>query len=423
MKKFVLSLVIAFSAVNFPQDVIDKIVAIVDDEIILKSEWDFQSALFAAQRNLSDKDEAVRMQVLNALIEEKLVYAQAELDSIIVSEEDVNRQIDYQLDMLLRQYGTKEKIEQMYGMSLEKIKRELREDVKKNIMVQRLQEKKFGVVEASRREVELFFEKFKDSLGVIPEKLKLYHIFKNPATSSELKKKYRDYAVAILDSIKSGADFATMAKLYSEDPGSAKVGGDLGFVKKGIFYPEFEAAAFALNEGQISEVIESPVGFHIIQLLERRGEAIHTRHILIKVKADDEADLRMIEFLTDVRDSISKKVASFSDFARKYSDDKETAPFGGLLGIFYLNQLDKNLLDITAKLKEGDVSFPKRVDTEKNEYGYHIVYLEKRIPQHQPDIDIDYSDLKRLADDYKKQKLYKEWIDELKTKIFWELKI
>lgn len=423
MKKLILSFVVVFCGMVFPQQTLDKIIAIVDNEIILQSEWDFQSALFAAQRNLNDKDEALRMQVLNALIEEKLVYAEAELDSIIVSEEEVQRQIDYQLDMILRQYGSKEKVEQMYGMSLEKIKRELREDVKKNIMVQRLQEKKFGVVEASRREVEQFFGKFKDSLGVIPEKVKLYHIFKNPATSSDLKKKYFDYAAAILDSIKNGADFAQMAKTYSEDPGSAKVGGDLGFVKKGIFYPEFESAAFALNDGEMSEVVESPVGFHIIQLLEKRGEAIHTRHILIKVKADDETDLKTIEFLTDVRDSIIKGVAPFTDFAKKYSDDDETAPFGGLLGNFYLNQLDKNLLDITAKLKDGDISFPKRVDTEKNEYGYHIVYLQKRIAQHQPDIDVDYADLKRLADDYKKQQLYKDWIEELKIKIFWELKI
>lgn len=423
MKKLIISFIVVFCGMIFSQQTLDKIIAIVDNEIILQSEWDFQSSLFAAQRNMNEKDESLRMQVLNALIEEKLVYAQAELDSIIVSEEEVQRQIDYQLDMILRQYGSKEKVEQMYGMSLEKIKRELRDDVKKNIMVQRLQEKKFGVVEASRREVEQFFEKFKDSLGVIPEKVKLYHIFKNPATSSDLKKKYFDFASAILDSIKNGADFAQMAKNYSEDPGSAKVGGDLGFVKKGIFYPEFESAAFALNDGELSGVVESPVGFHIIQLLEKRGEAIHTRHILIKVKADDETDLRTIEFLTDVRDSIIKGVLPFSDFAKKYSDDDETAPFGGLLGNFYLNQLDKNLLDVTAKLKDGDISFPKRVDTDKNEYGYHIVYLQKRIAQHQPDIDVDYSELKRLADDFKKQQLYKDWIEELKSKIFWELKI
>ena len=230
-------------------------------------------------------------------------------------------------------------------------------------------------------------------------------------------------AQKLLDSIKAGADFAVLAKANSEDPGSAVHGGDLGFVKRGVFYPQFEAAAFELTVNEISPVIESPVGYHIIQLLEKRGDAIHCRHILVKVKADEEADLKTIEYLTDIRDSIVRYKLPFTDMAKKYSDDKETAVFGGVLGTFYQNQVDKNLLEIVSKLKEGEISFPRRIDYSANVYGYHIVYLQKKIAQHSPDINIDFDEVKRLAEEYKKQKLYGEWIAEIKKKIFWEIRL
>ncbi|GMU87183.1 MAG: peptidylprolyl isomerase [Ignavibacteriales bacterium] len=423
MKKILFLLFFLFTVIASAQDVIDKIVAIVDNEIILKSELDFQVNMVANQRKIDPSSPNLRTQVLNAMIEEKLLYAQALLDSIVVSEEEVRRQIDYQLETIISQVGSKEKVEQMYGMTMEKIRREIRDNVRKEILVNRMQEKKFGMIESSRREVEEFFTKFKDSLGVIPEKVKLSHIFRNPQTSTALKQKYFDLAKAILDSIKAGADFAEMAKKYSEDPGSAAAGGDLGYVKRGVFYPEFESAAFALEVNELSEVIESPVGYHIIQLMDRRGESISSRHILIKIKADDEADLDAIEFLTDIRDSVLKGHGKFSDYARKYSDDNETKDFGGVLGTFYMEQLDKNLLDIVSKTREGDISYPKRINVSQINYGYHIVWIEQRLAQHKPDLEIDFTDLKKLADEYKKQRLYAEFLTELKSKIFWEVKI
>ncbi|MCC6549108.1 MAG: peptidylprolyl isomerase [Ignavibacteriaceae bacterium] len=423
MKKILFLLFFSFALTVPAQDVIDKIVAIVDNEIILKSELDFQVNMVANQRKIDPASPNLRNQVLNAMIEEKLLYAQALLDSIVVSEEEVRRQIDYQLETIISQVGSKEKVEQMYGMSMEKIRREIRDNVRKEILVNRMQEKKFGMIESSRREVEEFFTKFQDSLGVIPEKVKLSHIFRNPQTSEALKQKYFDLAKAILDSIKAGADFSEMAKKYSEDPGSAAAGGDLGYVKRGVFYPEFESAAFALEINELSDVVESPVGYHIIQLMDRRGESISSRHILIKIKADDEADLDAIDFLTSVRDSILKGSGQFAEFARKYSDDPETKDFGGVLGTFYMEQLDKNLLDIVTKTREGDISYPKRINVSQINYGYHIVWVEKRMAQHKPDIEVDYTDLKKLSDEYKKQRLYAEFLTELKSRIFWEIKI
>ncbi len=421
MRKIIFIILICVS-VN-AQEVLDKIVAVVDNEIILKSELEFRAAYEAAQRNLSTSDSTLLKNILMQMIEEKLLYAQAELDSIVVTDEQVKSQLDYQINYFIQQYGSQEKLEQIYGMPVEKIKRVLRNDTRKNMMAQMLQQKKFGEVQISRKEVEDFFDMYRDSLGIIPEKYEIAHIFQNPKTGDRARKRAYNFAKSLLDSLKKGADFATLAKKYSDDPGSALQGGDLGFVKRGVFYPEFEAVAFSLTPNQISDVIESPVGFHIIQMLERRGEAIHTRHILIKMKSDDETDLKAIEFLNDIRDSINSGKNTFEYYAKKYSDDKETAKFGGNLGTFEANQLDKSLLDQIYKMKEGDISFPKRIELDKNTYGYHIVKLIRRIPQHKVNLELDYEEIKRLAEYYKKQKLYKNWMKELKEKIYWEIRL
>jgi peptidyl-prolyl cis-trans isomerase SurA len=421
IKMIFLFLVIVCTA--YSQEVLDKIVAVVGNEYITKSELQFQTNLYAAQRKISPATPGLEKQVLENLINEKLIYAQANLDSITVTEDEVNQRIDYQIQLFEQQFGSKENVEKAYGMSIEKIKRELNDNIRKQLMIQKLQQKNFGDLDVSRREVEEFFDKFKDSLGVIPEKVEIAHIFRNPKTTSAARTKAKEFAESILDSLKHGADFADMAKKYSEDPGSAAHGGDLGFVKKGVFYPEFEAAAFALNPGQISDVVESPVGFHIIQLIEKRGESIHARHILIKIKNDDDADLKTIQFLSDIRDSIIKGDGTFSEFAKKYSDDESSKNLGGNLGTFYLNQLDKNLLDVVSKLKEGDISFPKRMDYGQGSYGYHIVYLKKRTPQHIADLNKDYPEVKKLADEYKKQQKYDEWLSELKKKIYNEIRM
>ncbi len=423
MKILLIILFTFFTSFLFSQETIDKVVAVVDNEIILQSELEFQTSIYASQRGMDPKSPELKKQILNSMIDEKLVYAQAELDSIIISDEEISQRIEYQIQMLKQQYGSVENIEKMYNMTIEKIKRELREDVRKNLMVQRLREKNFAPVEASRREVEEFYYSFKDSLGMIPEKLRIYHIFRNPKTTDRLKKQYFDFANSILDSIKRGASFEEMAKKYSEDPGSKAYGGDLGFVKKGVFYPEFESAAYSLETGDISDVIETPVGYHIIELLERRGESIHTRHILFKFKTDANADLETIEFLTAIRDSIINGTNTFQFYAKKFSEDKETAPFSGDLGTFYINQVDKNLLDVVSKLKQGEISFPKRIDYGQGTYGYHIVFLLSRIPQHPASLEEDYAELKRLADEYKKQKQYDKWLSSLKDKIYWEVRI
>lgn len=423
MKKFLFFVIIFIASSLHAQEVIDKIAAVVNNEVIMKSEVDFRTSQLAAQRNLNPADPALKKQILNAIIEEKLLYAQSLLDSVTVSDDDVNRRVDYQIEQFIQQLGSKEKVEQAYGMTIEKIKRELRENTRKSLMAQTLMQKKFGMVESSRREVVEFYKTYKDSLGLIPEKYTISHIFVNPKASEKVKQKARDFAQSLIDSIKSGKDFAELAKKYSEDPGTASQGGDLGFSKRGRLVPEFEASAFALEPGQVSGVVETVFGFHIIQTLEKRGDAVHARHILIKVKNDEDADLKTIEFLSDLRDSVIRGLGKFEEYAKKYSDDKETQKFGGLIGTYDVGQLDKNMLAEVEKLKSGEISYPKRIELNNGIYGYHIIYLIKKTSQHKADLEADYADIKQLADYQKQDKLRQQWINELKEKIYWEIRL
>ena len=421
--KYILAFMVILSLQYSAQQKLDEIVAVVDSEIILKSELDLRVSIESSRSNLSPEDPILRKRILDGMVTEKLLYAQAELDSIEVSDEEITQMLDNQMNYFISQYGSRERVEETYGMSIEMIKREFREDTKKNLMAQRVQQQKFGEIEVTRREVYEFYETYKDSLGLIPEKFTLGHIFINPAKTSDVKAKSRILANSLLDSLKNGADFAQLATKYSDDPGSRSQGGDLGTVSRGVFYPEFESAALTLKEGEISEVVESPVGFHIIQLLERKGNQIHTRHILIMVKSDDQADLGAIELLTDIKDSIRLGINTFEYYAMTYSDDKETGKLGGKLGTLEVGQLEQQLLTAVYPLSNGEISAPQKLNTDPQNYGYHIVKLYDRKPEHVATIEDDYDDIKRLAEFRKREKMFKEWVEELKSHIYWEVKI
>jgi len=423
IKKIFLLLNLLCIPIMFAQESIDKIVAVIGDEIILKSELDYQVNFEAAQRGLDSKDKNVQKKILEAMIGQKLLYPQSILDSILVSDQEVDQQLDYQMNYFVQQYGSRERVEKAYGMTIDRIKREMRSDTRKQMMAERVKQQKFGNVEVTRREVEEFYSGYKDSLGLIPEKFDVSHIFINPKASEKVKKLTYKFALSLLDSIKLGKDFAELAKKYSDDPGSKNQGGDLGTVKRGVFYPEFEAAAYSLKSGETSGVIESPVGFHIIQLLERKGEAIHTRHILVKIKNDSESDLKAIELLTEIRDSINKGINTFGYFAAKYSDDKETSKFSGNLGSFESGQLDKSLLDQVYKMKVDEIGFPKRLEIDGTNYGFHIIKLNSRIPEHIANLGQDFDEIKKLAQFQKREKLYQKFVNDLKDNIYWQINI
>ncbi|MCX8056574.1 MAG: peptidylprolyl isomerase [Ignavibacteria bacterium] len=405
------------------QEVLDKVVAVVDNQFILLSELEFQTQMIAYQRKLNPKDPALRKAVLNSLIEEKLMLAQAEFDSIRVTEDEVNRQLEFQIENFIQQFGSKEKLEQAYNRPLEKIKRELRDEIRNNILIQKVQDSKFGRLEVSRYEVEQFYEKYKDSIGLVPEEVQLSQIFIQAKLSESDRDFLKNKLRAILDSIKNGGDFADFARRYSEDINTAKAGGDLGFVRRGLLVKEFEEVVFTMKEGEISDIIETPFGFHIAQLLERRGEAVRVRHILLKLQTSPESEQRIINFLNSIRDSIINGINTFAYYARIYSEDKATAQFGGEMGRVPVAELDPDLRNLISKMKEGEVSKPRKLTVSKDMYGYQLIYLEKRIPEHYPDLSLDYEKIAQLALNQKRQKVYRDLIEQLKKQVYWEIRL
>lgn len=399
---------------------IDRIIAIVDKEIITESELTERVTLSALQNRLNPADSTLRKEVLDALIAEKLVLAQAYIDSIQVTDEEVTRQLDQQINALIQRAGSQERLEQVYGMPLARIKRESREIMRKQMMVARVRQAKENTIQISRREVEDFFLAYKDSLPRIPEEFELSHIFVVPKPDTVIEQQTRAFMAALLDSLRKGTDFAAFARRYSQD-GSAAAGGDLGWAKRGDYVREFEEVVFGLKENQISDIVKTQFGFHIIQLIERRGESVHARHILRQVEKGTASDSAAIVLLDSLRVRVQNG-ESFSELAKAYSEDQETKPLGGNLGRVSIDQLQEPLASIVKNMKEGEVSAPHRVPHGAS-YGYQIVMVRKRIPEHAPSLETDYRRIEQIALQFKKARISMEWIEELKKNIYWEVRM
>lgn len=395
---------------------LDRIVAVVGNEIITESELDLQMLRVAMRQKIDVKDPKERRKVLDELLNRKLMLAQAVLDSVEVTEDMVSQQLDQQIRQFEAQYGSVQKLEQAAGMSISQMKREFREDIRKNLMVESLQREKFGQLTITHREVEEFFASFKDSLPQVPEQVELRQITAYPKVMDSFKETARAKANDLLDSIRAGSDFAALARRFSDDVASAKNGGDLGQARRGLFVKEFEEAAFALQPGQVSGVVESPFGFHIIKQIERKGEAIRCSHILIRVQKTGESDNAAKAKLADLRTRILAG-EDFAALAREFSEDVETRQLGGDIGLVEVQQMGSDLQQIQQKLMPGEVSEPTRVSLERD-YAFMIVQLVRRVPPHAPTLADDYARVQGWARIFKQNRMYNEWLASLKTSVY-----
>ena len=414
-------LLLAAPALHSQQEVVDRVVAVVGREPIFLSDLNSQIELYTFTNRVDPNTPGLREQVLEVMINEKLVLSKALEDTnIVVTEDEVNNELDAQIAQRVQQLGSEKKVEEVFGMSIPRLKREYRDGMRKQMLSAKLWEAKNMTINASRREVEDFFEQYKDSLTLIPEELELYHIFSVPKVSQQLKDSIRAQAKRILDSIRTGGDFADFAKRYSEDAATKLYGGNLGFVRRGEFFAEFEEAVFALKDSALSDVVETPIGFHIIQLVERRGEQVHPRHILFKLKRDESESDSTIAFLNALRESVAAG-SNFSDLAKKYSDDKESASLGGFLGRYSVKQFDPSVVEAVKELKEGEVSLPVEFISGSTR-GFQILYLKTRIPEHSMTLSTDWNRLQQLATSFKRNTVYQDWIKQLRSEIYWDVR-
>jgi len=403
--------------------IIDGIAAIVGNEIVLRSEVNQYTINTALQMGIDlqknpEKLKALRKQVLENLIVQKILLQKAREDSIEVDDSQVDQALDNQVQQWIQQMGSKEAVEKYFGGSINKIKRQFRDDIKNRMLVDKLQQEKFQKIHISRTEVEHFYQTMKDSLPKRGTSVNLSHILLTVKPGKDAKEAAYEKISKILKQLKSGADFAELAKKYSEDPGSAPKGGDLGYVKRGDFVKEFEEAAFKLKPGQISGIVETKFGYHIIQLIDRKGEKIRVRHILIRVVPSQQDELKTVKEIKELYRR-AKAGEDFAELAKKYSDDQTTKDKGGNLGWFEINQLQvKEFRAVAETLKVGEVSEPF-----KTKFGYHIVKLNDRREGGAWSLDKDWEQLEQMALARKRNEEFQKWVQSLRKNVYIDVKM
>ncbi len=413
---------------------LDGVVAVVGDEIILKSEIDEQLKFIAYQNRIPPDDERLPMmwrQILEEAINLKVLFTKAKLDSISVSNEEIDAQVERRMEFIRQRIGSDEAISEYFGKSISQLRADMREEIRAGLMVEQLRRKKFSGLSISNEEVQQFYLTYQDSLPEIPAEFEAAFIAIRPKVDSAAKKVAFEKILDIQRKLKEGADFAELAKAYSED-GSARNGGDLGFAKRGEFVKPFEEAAFSLREGQISKIVETIFGYHIIQLLERRGESVRTRHILIKfdrsnLNADD-----AIAKLNAIRERVQTGKSSFGLEARLYSEDEESAQRGGDIispqtgsSRIAFDEIkgDPDLVRLLQAMNVGEISEPQRYQISGGEFAYRIVWLKYRADAHKMNLKQDYTRIRNLALQKRQNEIYQEWLADLRKQVYWRINL
>lgn len=401
------------------QEVLDRIVAVVDDQVILQSELLQYAYSLAVQlgidpRKQPDKFNELRDGALQSLIAQKVLLTKAREDSVTVEARQVDQVLDERLKGMIDQLGSEEKVEEYFGQPLRKVKRTLRENIEEGLLVRNLQQSRFRTIKISRREVEDFYHAMKDSLPGVKAAVHLRHILLNITAGEAAVKAARVKIDTLLQRVRNGEDFAKLARLYSEDPGSTAKGGELGYIQRGDFVKEFEETAFALQPNVISDVVRTQFGFHIIQLIDRRGEKVNARHILIRLATSANDEKETATFAGQLRDDILAGKISFEDAAKKYSTDQTSNEKGGDLGWFEAEQLQVPAFREAAKtLKVGEISQPL-----KTQYGFHIIRLEERRDPRQFTLDQDWQQIHEMALNAKGEKEFQAWVETLKKQMY-----
>jgi peptidyl-prolyl cis-trans isomerase SurA len=334
----------------------------------------------------------------------------------------LNKKIRY----FVSQMGSIEKLEQYLGKSITEIKDEFRDKIRDQLVIQQMQSKIAGDIKVTPSEVKAYYEQIPaDSLPLIESEIQIAQILKKPPVNEQERQRVRKEIQEIRQKIIDGRSFNSMAAFYSEDVVSAAKGGELGFVNRGDLVPEFEATAFALKGKEISDVIETMYGFHIMQLIERRGESINVRHILISPKASStDLDKARIK-LDSIAQLIRLGKISFEEAALKYSDDADSKNNGGTLinaatgsTFFEISQMDQSLFFSIDKLKIGELSDPTVVRVGEKKEAYRILMVKARTEPHRANLKEDYQRIQSAAEAEKKEKIVADWINRKRSSFY-----
>ena len=405
--------------------VIDKVVATVGGEIILLSE--VQEQMSYARQQQKDLPEDYACVVMQNLLVQKLLVNQAKLDSVAVKDEEVENQLDARIERLRTYFNQDDKaIEDYYGQNVNDIKEQMRGDMRNQLLAERMQSKITEKATITPSEVQAFFSNIpKDSLPFFNSEVEVRELVYKPPVNAEEKAKARERIDDLRKRITEGGEsFAELAKKYSEDTGSGSNGGDLGWQKRGTFVSEFEAMVYKLEPDQISPVVETEFGFHIIQLLERRGNLVHARHILIKPEITDE-DLKKAEtkldsirqLIVDNKINFSAAVKIFGDKnTPSYNNDGRVANPRSGNTYFEVADLDTNIFFAIDGLNPGDITEPVPFRSPDGTKYYRLVLLQSRSKPHKADLKQDYNKIQAAALEQKKAEYTEKWVlEKLRT--------
>ena len=437
MKKLVsISFLLFFALINaFSQqkELVDKVVAKVGDEYILLSEIEEQFA--AAKDQKADLTSDYRCLILDQILVSKLLLNQAKIDSVLAKDEEVENQLNARFDKILDYMGGKtEQFIEYYGQTPEAMKEQMRDDMRDQLIVDKMKQKVLADVTVTPAEVRDFFNKIpKDSLPYFNQEVEIAEIVYKPKANEGEKGKAKAQLEGLREQIVNGKmPFEDLAKKYSQDLGSGREGGDLGWAKRGKFVPEFEAQAFKLEEGQMSQVFESEFGYHILQLIERRGNTIHCRHILIKPEITD-ADFELAKSTLDsvrlkifgkVRDSLSFSAAvkQFGDKNTQsyHNDGRLTNPASGN-NTFETRDLDPDTYFAIDSMKVGGITAPLEMTSPSGEKQFRLVKLLSKTAPHKANLLQDYNKIQQACVEQKKNEQLIKWIDERSKNTFFSI--
>lgn len=408
---------------------VDAIIVKVDNQIVLRSDLEniYQQELARAEGKPLAPD--IKCQILESIVLNKLMVAKAEVDSVVVEDDQVQGELNRRMAYFVQQIGSEQKLEEYYKKPIRQLKEDLRPQVKEQLIQQKMQEEIAGKVTVTPREVRQFFNRIpKDSLPYYSTEVEVGQIVKLAQVNQKAKQETQAKLNDIRAQIQGGADFEKLAKEFSQDPGSAAQGGYLGFFKRRELVPEYEAAALRLEPGQMSPIVESQFGFHLIQLIERKDDSFSTRHILLKPNTGTADVSEAAVQLSKVRTRLLADSLTFAKAAKDISDDKGTSGNGGLIqnpqdrsNYLPLDKIDPAIFFTIDTMKVGSITPPMPYRTDDGKDAMRILWLKSNTPPHQANLQDDYQKIAAAALNEKKNKALDEWFKKNRGDVYLEV--
>ncbi|HEY1046671.1 MAG TPA: peptidylprolyl isomerase [Bacteroidia bacterium] len=403
--------------------IIDEVIAVVGNKPILRSDLDKMIAQVDPELPVTEK---MKCDLLKELIIEKMMLHQSEIDSLVVTDDDVNDRIDNNIRFIERNMRSGEKLEKYLGMSVAEYKKMIFPKVKNQILRQKMEQKLQSEIKITPKEVRDYYNKIPvDSLPFMSAEVEVAQIVFKPKYSREALEIAKEHITELRNRVLKGESFAKLAALHSEDPGSKKQGGMLPEFGRGDMVAEFERAAFLLKKDSISDIIETKFGFHVLYLVNRRGEKLLVRHILIRPRLID-SDLEMTKKTADsVLNLLKAGKMKFCDAVKMYSEDEETSPNCGFftdpnIGSQRIpfDYLDRDMATYLSSMKEGEFSEPQIAYSADGSEYFRILYLKQEVKPHVANLDLDWQRIQSLAIDAKKVNVLDQWAEKKRKETY-----